>query len=93
LYGIPPRAWRVRNARRAWSTRRALREAQPNAPQVEQRRGKYSFTVDWFSRHLPVWNEVLMPLRGRPLRALEIGCFEGAATTWLIDNVLVDARW
>jgi hypothetical protein len=60
---------------------------------VEQRRGKYTFTVDWFSRHLPVWNEVLMPLRGRPLRALEIGCFEGAATTWLLDNVLVDAGW
>lgn len=60
---------------------------------MEQRRSKYTFTVDWFSRHLPVWNEVLMPLRGRPLRALEIGCFEGAATTWLIDNVLVEARW
>ena len=41
------------------------------------------------------WNgeQVLMPLRGQPLRALEIGCFEGAATTWLLDNVLVDAEW
>jgi len=92
-----PYVWRVRIAppRLEHQHQRGghAERPQPNAPQVEQRRGKYTFTVDWFSRHLPVWNEVLMPLRGRPLRALEIGCFEGAATTWLLDNVLVDAGW
>ena len=46
------------------------------------------FTQDWFSHHIPNWEKWLEPLRGNPVRALEIGCFEGRATTWLLENVL-----
>lgn len=46
------------------------------------------FTQDWFSHHIPNWERWLDPLRGRPVRALEIGCFEGRATTWLLENIL-----
>mmetsp|Transcript_25672 Transcript_25672/g.48673 ORF Transcript_25672/g.48673 Transcript_25672/m.48673 type:complete len:232 (+) Transcript_25672:128-823(+) len=53
-------------------------------------REKYSFSVDWFSRHLPVWNQLVLPYRAAGVRVLEVGCFEGAATTWLLDHVLVD---
>lgn len=54
-----------------------------------------AYTRDWFGNNVPVWTRLLAPLAGRPgVRALEIGCFEGRATCWLLDNVLtgVDAR-
>jgi hypothetical protein len=51
----------------------------------------YRFTRDWFSHNIPSWQRWLANLSGKPgLRALEIGSFEGRATTWLLENVLTD---
>jgi len=45
-------------------------------------RESYVFSQDWFSNHIPTWEYVLERLR--PRRLLEIGCYEGRATTFLI---------
>lgn len=48
---------------------------------------KYSH--DWFSQHIPCWRNVLGKLAGQPnLHFLEIGCFEGLATNWMLDYIL-----
>lgn len=47
------------------------------------------FTTDWFSHNIPVWQHYLNPLAGKEnIAALEIGCWEGRATTWLLTNIL-----
>lgn len=48
----------------------------------------YNFTKDWFSWSPPVWEQVFKQLKAKNI--LEIGCFEGRATTWLIENVDCD---
>ncbi len=45
--------------------------------------GGYDFSIDWFSKHRPIWDQLLEQLR--PARMLEIGCYEGFATCYLID--------
>jgi predicted O-methyltransferase YrrM len=46
------------------------------------------FTEDW-SFERKYWDDLLKPLKGKPgLHFLEIGCFEGQATRWLLENVL-----
>lgn len=47
-----------------------------------------TFTYDWFSGNIPNWSKWLCSFKGRPARALEIGCFEGLATTWMLQNIL-----
>ncbi|MBU2259628.1 class I SAM-dependent methyltransferase [Patescibacteria group bacterium] len=50
---------------------------------------QYRFTADWFSNQIPIWEEHLSDLRGKPsIRFLEIGSFEGRSTCWLLDNIL-----
>lgn len=49
-----------------------------------------SFTYDWFASvgcpgNWPKW---LAPHVGVPTAALEIGCYEGRATCWLLEHVL-----
>lgn len=51
-----------------------------------------TFTYDWFSGNIGNWNKWLASLRGTPCRALEIGCYEGKATRWLLENILTDDR-
>ncbi|MBU6501169.1 MAG: class I SAM-dependent methyltransferase [Patescibacteria group bacterium] len=46
------------------------------------------FTQDWFSQNIPIWQAIIGPKKGNAINALEIGCFEGRATCWLLDNVL-----
>jgi predicted O-methyltransferase YrrM len=49
------------------------------------------FTRDWFSHNIENWRSWLAEFKDRPdVRALEIGSFEGRATTWLLENVLTD---
>lgn len=61
------------------------RSASRSAPAA----GAYRFSEDWFSHNIPVWQEVLGPLRGRPdLRYLEVGVFEGRSVVWMLENVL-----
>lgn len=49
---------------------------------------EFQFTHDWFSGNIPVWQQHLACFRDKPICALEIGCFEGRATTWLLENIL-----
>lgn len=49
---------------------------------------KYSWTQNWFSVHMPVWDTVLKDFKGKPIKAIEIGSFEGMSTVWLCDNIL-----
>lgn len=48
----------------------------------------YAFTQDWFTLNLPVWTEYLKPFVNANIQALQIGCFEGISTCWLLDYVL-----
>jgi predicted O-methyltransferase YrrM len=43
----------------------------------------YEFSQDWFSNHIPAWNRILSDLR--PRRVLEVGCYEGRASCYLIE--------
>jgi hypothetical protein len=48
-----------------------------------------SFTVDWFSVHIPHWEVWLQKYKGKPdIRYLEIGSFQGRSLTWMLDNIL-----
>lgn len=50
------------------------------------------FTSDWFSAHIPVWEKVLGPMKGKPnLSFLEIGSYEGRSACWLLQNILTHA--
>jgi predicted O-methyltransferase YrrM len=46
------------------------------------------FEKDWFSRFEWQFERQLKPFAGTPCRVLEIGCHEGRATCWLLDNIL-----
>lgn len=49
------------------------------------------YSADWFSNNIPNWEKWLAKFKGKPdLRFLEIGCFEGKATVWLLENILTD---
>lgn len=47
---------------------------------------RYTFTNDWFqqSAHLPVWDQIIDTVQ--PRKVLEVGCYEGRATTFLIEK-------
>jgi predicted O-methyltransferase YrrM len=52
---------------------------------------QYEFSEDWFTFHIPHWDETLRIMgktRTDPLRILEIGCYEGRSSTWISDNLL-----
>lgn len=44
----------------------------------------FRFSQDWFSHHIPAWNKILPLLR--PSRVLEIGSYEGRATSYMIET-------
>lgn len=48
------------------------------------RRDAYSFSQDWFTHHIPSIDRILTRLR--PGRVLEIGCYEGRSTSYLIER-------
>jgi hypothetical protein len=49
------------------------------------------FTTDWFSSNIETWEIALQNLKGKPnLNFLEVGCWEGKATCWLLENILTD---
>jgi hypothetical protein len=43
-----------------------------------------AFSQDWFSAHIPAWEEALAPLKCRDAQALELGVFEGMATCFML---------
>jgi len=51
----------------------------------------YKFTEKWFDVAIPIWTEVFNQFPS-PTSILEIGCYEGRATTWVCDNVIKGNR-
>ena len=61
--------------------------ADPPAPSSNH--GHFDFSQNWFEMIRGDGERLTRPLRdGRRLRVLEIGSFEGAATTWMLDHLL-----
>jgi hypothetical protein len=51
--------------------------------------GEGRFSHDWFYYHEDRWREHFGGLAGVPgVRVLEIGCFEGRSTCWMLDELL-----
>ena len=53
--------------------------------------GVPSFTSDWFSGNVPAWTSFFAGLgwdAKLPKTVLELGCFEGRASLWILDNLL-----
>lgn len=51
----------------------------------------YTYSEDWFSHNINNWNQIFnyFNLKGKDnLTFLEIGCFEGRSTNYLLDNIL-----
>ncbi len=59
----------------------------PAAPPPRQITEGYTFTADWFSGNIASFWKHLKSLRGTRCSILEIGCFEGRASTWLLQNI------
>ena len=48
---------------------------------------RYKFTNDWFTCHIHLWKTWLAEFAETPCKVLEVGCYEGLATCWLLDHV------
>ena len=58
-------------------------------PQNDLNRGRFTFQRSWFDEDVrPEWEQLTTPFRGKKLNILEVGSFEGASTTWLLDNLM-----
>jgi predicted O-methyltransferase YrrM len=47
----------------------------------------YEFSSDWFSWNVETWKSILAQVELAPAKVLEIGCFEGRSTVWMIENL------
>ena len=72
-----------------------LTEAAANFRQACKHRGwqecverEYFFTVDIFSHRLPLWLKHLEALKGKPVKALEVGFYQGMSSCWMLDALL-----
>lgn len=52
------------------------------------KRKKFTFSEFWFEGNISNWNEFFGHLRTRKIKVLEIGAFEGASTTWILEELL-----
>jgi len=48
---------------------------------------RFNFTTDWFCGNEKHFSRYLAHLEDTPCRILEIGCYEGRATVWLLENI------
>lgn len=46
------------------------------------------FTYDLVTQHIANWTHWLQEFVGKPIRALEIGSFEGRSAIWFCENIL-----
>lgn len=61
----------------------------PTMSTDSQDRGRFTFQHSWFELIRPEWEQLTSSLRGgQKLTILEIGAFEGASTTWILDNLM-----
>lgn len=50
----------------------------------------FRFSCDWFTPNTEgAWEEFASYMKYLPIRALEVGCFEGRASTWMLMNLLL----
>ena len=56
--------------------------------QTANPRSKYTFSQEWHEWLIPDWEAFTAPIRDEKLHILEIGSFEGASTTWMLDNLM-----
>ena len=49
-------------------------------------------TDNWFDYNIPVWLHFLSPLKGLPLKYLEIGCYKGRSMCWMLLNILTHPK-
>jgi hypothetical protein len=69
---------------------RSLSEQAPTASSERPTAG-YVFSTDWVSFHVDLWRRTFGHLAGRPgMAILEVGCFEGRATVWMLKTLLTD---
>lgn len=50
-------------------------------------RDRYTFSNDWFDYNVELWENMLGHRRQHANSILEIGSYEGASTTWLLDEL------
>lgn len=48
----------------------------------------FDFKYDWFSHHIPTFQQCLGQLTGKKVRGLEVGTLEGRSAIWLLENIL-----
>lgn len=48
----------------------------------------YEFTTDWFSWHVDIWKTIFSQTGIVPSNVLEIGCYEGRSTVWIMENLM-----
>jgi hypothetical protein len=55
---------------------------------------RYKFTEEWFDHMIPVWDEIFSQYKKEYNTdiesVLEVGCYEGRATVWLCENILIN---
>jgi predicted O-methyltransferase YrrM len=69
---------------------RSLSEQAPTASSEPPTAG-YAFSTDWVSFHVDLWRRTFGHLAGWPgMAILEVGCFEGRATVWMLKTLLTD---
>ena len=74
----------------ATSCRRSIRRKHAESvSELRQFAKDNDFKYDWFSANVPFWMEIfeLAGLRDRPVRALEIGSFEGLSSCFLLKQL------
>lgn len=50
------------------------------------------YSQDWFSKNIPVWEQVLAEFKGKPVTAVELGSWEGRSAIWLLENILTNKQ-
>jgi predicted O-methyltransferase YrrM len=61
----------------------------PRKPETKFQRApeRFNFTTDWFCGNEKHFSKYLAHVIDTPCRILEIGCYEGRATVWLLENI------
>ncbi len=61
----------------------------PPKPETKFQRApeRFNFTTDWFCGNEKHFTKYLAHLEETPCRILEIGCYEGRATVWLLEYI------
>ncbi|MCJ1278439.1 hypothetical protein MMC21_006256 [Puttea exsequens] len=71
------------------SSTHAQAQANSSSAPTSSDRSRFAFRFYWFDEFVRAqWEELTKPLRGKQVQVLEIGCFEGASTTWILDNLM-----